>query len=257
MFFKCLIFFCTAVIYTLIEYLYSVIKNDNKYSNTETKEAVLSGLVLVITETTSALLFLFLTTKIYSFVWGSTPSSVSYREICIAIVLIDILYYFYHRVHHNNQKLFTIHQVHHVGTKYNLSLAIMLPWIGQASIYVMLVPLIFLHISPRAIIGAYFFILTYQLFCHMAYLKLPKWCDFFLVTPRNHRIHHYDDRESQMHNFGAVFSLWDRLLGTYSDTRKKEELFGIQGYTQIDMFDLQKKSVMQFFKKGSGQVTRG
>lgn len=247
--FKSLVFFFTAVVYTLIEYLYSVIKNDGRHIDEQTKNAVYSGVILIFTETTSVLIFLFLTTKLYTYLWGSVQS-VNLFQLVIAVILIDILYYFYHRIHHSNSKLFAIHKVHHIGTKYNLSLALMLPWVGQASIYCVLVPLIFLHISPYTIITAYFFLLTYQFFSHISYLQLPKWCDCFLVTPRNHRIHHYQDRFSQNHNFGAVFSIWDRLLSTYTTTEiKNESTLGVTGYKQKNFLEFQKETVTQFFKK--------
>lgn len=214
--FKTTIFFLTSVVYTLVEYFYSVLKNDNRYEQEEVRGAVYNGLVLIVTETTSVLLFIFLTTKLYKVFWGSIPNT-SLLQVAGTVVVIDFLYYFYHRIHHGNSRLYTIHRIHHVGTKYNLSLALMLPWIGQASIYLMFVPLVFFHISPYTIISAYYFLLTYQLFSHISYLQLPRWFDLFLVTPRNHRIHHYHDRESQMHNFGSVFSIWDRVFGTYSN----------------------------------------
>lgn len=247
--FKSLIFFFTAVIYALIEYLYSFIKGDGRHDNSQTIQAVYSGVVLIFTETISVLIFLFLTTKVYEYIWGDIPTTKT-PQVIIVIILIDILYYFYHRLHHSNSKLFMIHKVHHVGTKYNLALAIMLPWIGQASIYVMLIPLIFLHLTPYTIITAYFFVLTYQFFCHVSYLQLPKWCDYFLVTPRNHRIHHYQDRFSQNHNFGAVFSVWDRLLSTYTakEIKNNDDTYGVAEYKQKNIFDVQKETVIQFFK---------
>jgi sterol desaturase/sphingolipid hydroxylase (fatty acid hydroxylase superfamily) len=248
--FKSLVFFFTAVVYTLVEYFYSIIKNDNKYITEQTKNALYNGLVLIFTETTSVLIFLYITKKLYVTLWGNIPST-TLTQIVVAVVIIDAAYYFYHRVHHGNAKLFTIHSIHHVGTKYNLALALMLPWIGQASIYILLVPLIFLHISPYTIISAYFFVLTYQFFCHITYLQLPKWCDLFLVTPRNHRVHHYHDRYSQTHNFGAVFSIWDRIFSTYTDGKKEKrmEVFGIEGTIPKNFFEMEKETVIQFFRK--------
>ncbi len=70
------------------------------------------------------------------------------------------------------------------------------------------------------------------------------------MTPRNHRIHHYQDRFSQNHNFGAVFSIWDRLLSTYTTTEiKNESTLGVTGYKQKNFLEFQKETVTQFFKK--------
>ena len=37
------------------------------------------------------------------------------------------------------------------------------------------------------------------------------------MTPANHRWHHASNPEYLDKNFGGVFILWDRLLGTYQD----------------------------------------
>lgn len=244
---KTFIFFSTAVVYTLIEYFYSFLKNDGNFVNNEIRDALFNGLVLIFTETASVFLFIFFTSKIYVSLWGSIPNT-TLTQVFVTVVLIDIMYYFYHRVHHSNSKLFEIHKIHHVGTKYNLSLAIMLPWVGQASIYIMLILLIFLQISPYTIIIAYFFLLTYQFFCHISYLQLPKWCDSFLVTPRNHRIHHYKDRYSQAHNFGSIFSIWDKIFFTYTnESNGSNASFGMTDITHKGIIKMQKDSVAQLF----------
>jgi sterol desaturase/sphingolipid hydroxylase (fatty acid hydroxylase superfamily) len=194
-------------------------------------------------------MFLFITNELYAFLWGSIPGT-AIVEIVYTVIIIDILYYFYHRAHHRYSKLFTVHRIHHAGTKYNLALAIMLPWVGQASIYLMLIPLVLLHIAPVTIISGYFFVLTYQFFCHISYLQVPKGFNYFLITPNNHRVHHYDDRYGQSHNFGAVLSIWDRLFSTYLDPKvEKEEVFGIAGNTHMNFLYMQKKAVVQFFRK--------
>ena len=70
-----------------------------------------------------------------------------------------------------------------------------------------------------------------------------------LITSRNHRIHHLQDRESQMHNFGAVFSIWDRVFSTYSSIGSgKEAVFGASKASQKSFLEMQKETVMQLFK---------
>ena len=38
---------------------------------------------------------------------------------------------------------------------------------------------------------------------------------FLFITPALHRIHHSELLPEQNGNFGTIFSLWDRLFGTY------------------------------------------
>jgi sterol desaturase/sphingolipid hydroxylase (fatty acid hydroxylase superfamily) len=60
-----------------------------------------------------------------------------------------------------------------------------------------------------------------------------RWAEPLLVTPRLHRRHHVPATSQK--NFGAVFSIWDRLFGTLVnlDTAPHERL-GVPG--EIDSF---------------------
>jgi sterol desaturase/sphingolipid hydroxylase (fatty acid hydroxylase superfamily) len=44
-----------------------------------------------------------------------------------------------------------------------------------------------------------------------------RWLELVFVTPRYHHIHHSTDAEQHDGNYGSLFTLWDRLFGTYLD----------------------------------------
>ncbi|MEP7367337.1 MAG: sterol desaturase family protein, partial [Acidobacteriota bacterium] len=46
---------------------------------------------------------------------------------------------------------------------------------------------------------------------------LDRWLRLVFVTPETHRIHHSDRYEENMHNYGEMFTMWDRLLGTFQE----------------------------------------
>jgi sterol desaturase/sphingolipid hydroxylase (fatty acid hydroxylase superfamily) len=52
---------------------------------------------------------------------------------------------------------------------------------------------------------------------HMNVRWRSNWLERVLVTPRYHQIHHSDDAELHDGNYGSLFSIWDRLFGTYLD----------------------------------------
>jgi len=64
---------------------------------------------------------------------------------------------------------------------------------------------------------------------HLNVTWRSNWLEWFVVTPRYHHIHHSDKPEHYMANLAALFTIWDRLFGTYVDPDEvKEELsFGI------------------------------
>jgi sterol desaturase/sphingolipid hydroxylase (fatty acid hydroxylase superfamily) len=48
--------------------------------------------------------------------------------------------------------------------------------------------------------------------------RVEKALDRALVTPALHRFHHTRAGLERNHNYGTIFVLWDRLLGTYRAT---------------------------------------
>jgi sterol desaturase/sphingolipid hydroxylase (fatty acid hydroxylase superfamily) len=52
---------------------------------------------------------------------------------------------------------------------------------------------------------------------HMNVSWRSRWLELVLVTPRYHHIHHSTDAELHDANYGSLFSIWDRLFGTYVD----------------------------------------
>lgn len=64
------------------------------------------------------------------------------------------------------------------------------------------------------------------------HLNVPwgsRWLEWFIVTPRYHHIHHSDDPQHYKGNLAALFTIWDRLFGTYvdPDTTRRDLKFGI------------------------------
>jgi sterol desaturase/sphingolipid hydroxylase (fatty acid hydroxylase superfamily) len=52
---------------------------------------------------------------------------------------------------------------------------------------------------------------------HMKVSLRWRWLEYLVVTPRFHHIHHSADSRHYMANMGNIFSIWDRMFGTYID----------------------------------------
>jgi sterol desaturase/sphingolipid hydroxylase (fatty acid hydroxylase superfamily) len=67
-----------------------------------------------------------------------------------------------------------------------------------------------------------------------ANINLPQWLDrglsYILVSPNMHKVHHHWKQPYTDSNYGAVFSIWDRLLGTYKKLDPKEIHYGLDRY---------------------------
>jgi sterol desaturase/sphingolipid hydroxylase (fatty acid hydroxylase superfamily) len=69
-----------------------------------------------------------------------------------------------------------------------------------------------------------------------ANILFPKWLDrgmsWLIVTPGMHRVHHHFTLPYTDTNFGNIFSIWDRLFGTFAQMDNEKIVFGIDTYMQ-------------------------
>jgi sterol desaturase/sphingolipid hydroxylase (fatty acid hydroxylase superfamily) len=64
-----------------------------------------------------------------------------------------------------------------------------------------------------------------------ANISLPRWLDkslsWIIVSPNMHKVHHHYQLPFTDSNYGAVFSIWDRALGTFMKLDSKDITYGI------------------------------
>ncbi|MEO7531542.1 MAG: sterol desaturase family protein [Sediminibacterium sp.] len=64
-----------------------------------------------------------------------------------------------------------------------------------------------------------------------ANIRLPLWLDntlsWFLVSPNMHKVHHHYMRPQTDSNYGNIFSVWDRLFGTFNYTPVDKLQYGL------------------------------
>lgn len=57
--------------------------------------------------------------------------------------------------------------------------------------------------------------------------KLDKLLSYFLVSPDMHKIHHHYQLPYTDSNYGNIFSIWDRIFGTFSYLKREDVVYGI------------------------------
>jgi sterol desaturase/sphingolipid hydroxylase (fatty acid hydroxylase superfamily) len=57
--------------------------------------------------------------------------------------------------------------------------------------------------------------------------KLDKLMSYFLVSPDMHKIHHHYKLPYTDSNYGNIFSIWDRIFGTFSYMERETIVYGI------------------------------
>ncbi|MBC7890390.1 MAG: sterol desaturase family protein [Ferruginibacter sp.] len=67
-----------------------------------------------------------------------------------------------------------------------------------------------------------------------ANISLPKWLDnslsYILISPNMHKVHHHWKQPYTDSNYGAVLSIWDRLLGTFKELDPAKIRYGLDRY---------------------------
>ena len=146
------------------------------------------------------------------------------------MVAIDFSSYSVHRWMHANRKLWDLHAIHHSAeeltplTTYRqhiLEPVILNTCRAAASgLALGLLHAIFIDATPVITVfgmgvGFFVYMLTTNLHhCHIpvCYPRVLRW---LLVSPHQHQMHHSRDPRHYDCNFGVVFSIWDRIFGSY------------------------------------------
>jgi sterol desaturase/sphingolipid hydroxylase (fatty acid hydroxylase superfamily) len=124
--------------------------------------------------------------------------------------------YSFHILMHKVPLLWRMHRVHHL----DVSTGLRSHPLEFAGLLLTMVPLAILFgLDPWAL-AAYEIVESIANLLIHANLRLPEPLDralrWLLVTPNMHCLHHSSHRPETDSNYSQVFSLWDRLFGTYS-----------------------------------------
>jgi sterol desaturase/sphingolipid hydroxylase (fatty acid hydroxylase superfamily) len=132
----------------------------------------------------------------------------------------DFAGYLFHVLMHKVALFWRMHRVHHFDTHLDVSTSLRSHPLEFAAIFFTMVPLVIAFgLDPWALAAYEIVLVIVNLYSH-ANLRLPELLDrplrWLLVTPNMHCLHHSSFQPETDSNYGQVFSLWDRLFGTYS-----------------------------------------
>lgn len=138
-----------------------------------------------------------------------------------AFLLVDLLYYWFHRLSHEVNFLWAAHIVHHQSEEYNLSVALRQSWWQGLFSWWFYVPLAVLGFHPLVIVTVGAFNTLYQFWIHTKAIDRLGPLEHILNTPSHHRVHHGSDRKYLDRNHAGTLIIWDRIFGTFQ--REEEE----------------------------------
>ena len=158
-------------------------------------------------------------------------------KIIDTIILMDLVMYFWHIMTHRVPLLWRFHRVHHSDLDVDVSTTVRFH-IGEVipQFLVLTGTVYFIGADPVGVLVFECVFLLADFFRHSKF-RLPSWFEniywVLFVPPSMHRIHHSVDLEERNTNFGTIFSIWDRCLGTLLTGINQNQIWtGVDGHIQ-------------------------
>ena len=160
------------------------------------------------------------------------PDLPMWLYIIIGVLLMDFFgAYLPHFIEHKVKPLWMIHLVHHTDHKVDATTANRHHPLESVIRYTFTLIGVIIIGAPIGIVMLYqsMSIVATQ-FSH-ANIKLPRKVDhalsYFLVSPDMHKVHHHYMLPYTDSNYGNIFSIWDRMLGTYMELDRDQLIYGV------------------------------
>ncbi len=141
-------------------------------------------------------------------------------------VLVDLAYYWLHRLSHEVNILWAGHVVHHSSEEYNLTVALRQSSLHGLMSWVFYLPLALLGVPWVMFAVCHGINLIYQFWIHTREIDRLGVLETVMNTPSHHRVHHGVNPKYQDRNYAGVFIVWDRLFGTFVP-EEEEPVYGI------------------------------
>ena len=205
------------VVLVLIEIAYGHFVKDQKYRFFDTLSSLSSGVTNVLKDSLGlAMVLISYPYLVSQLALTQTPSG--WPTWVIAFVAIDFAGYWNHRLSHHVNLFWNSHVIHHSSEEFNLACALrqsISNLIGYTAI--LLLPAALLGVPYQVIAVLAPLHLFGQFWYHTQHIGKLGWLEYILVTPSQHRVHHAINKEYIDKNLGQIFSVWDRIFGTFQE----------------------------------------
>lgn len=153
--------------------------------------------------------------------WGflNTVMLPNWVDVLIAIVALDVVIYFQHRMFHAVPLLWRLHRMHHADLDLDVTTGARFHPLEILLSMAIKVAVVTILGAPADAVVLFEILLNATSMFNHANLRLPATIDpalrWLIVTPDVHRVHHSIIPTETDSNFGFSLSCWDRLFGTY------------------------------------------
>ena len=169
------------------------------------------------------------------------PGLKLWGEIILGVLLLDFVgAYLPHYTEHRIKPLWMIHLVHHSDPNVDTTTANRHHPLESIIRFLFTLFGVFIIGTSIGIVMLYQALSLVSTQFNHANIRLPKkldqWISYIIVSPDMHKIHHHYRLPYTDTNFGNIFSIWDRMLGTFSNYEREKIIYG------VDVFPDEKKN---------------
>lgn len=153
----------------------------------------------------------------------------------VGLMVLDLIgAYFIHWLEHRVKWMWMFHLIHHSDLNVDTTSANRHHPGESVFRFVFTTIAVVITGSPMWMVFMYqFFSVLLSQFNH-ANIAIPRWLDkvlsYVFITPDMHHVHHHYTLPYTDSNFGNIFSMWDRLFGTYMELDRNKIKYGIDTY---------------------------
>jgi sterol desaturase/sphingolipid hydroxylase (fatty acid hydroxylase superfamily) len=212
-------------IYAVIIPLEILLSNFRRQKFYSWKETVMNVYLNLLNAGIDMLLRLFIAFAILYFFY-QFHLSIQWHPVVYWVVLLfgeDFLFWVEHYVDHSVRLFWAVHVTHHSSPEYNLTTGFRSSVLMPVYKYLYFIPLVLLNFKPNDIVFMYAITQIYGILVHtQSVKKLPRWIEYFFVTPSHHRVHHASNVPYLDRNMGMLFIIWDRMFGTFTEEDPNE-----------------------------------
>ncbi len=138
----------------------------------------------------------------------------------LGIMALDLFAYFAHVLLHQSSLGWRFHRVHHSDEEVDVTTAFRQHPGESLWRIAWQLPAILLFALPLEVVALYLAVSALNAQLEHANVRVPATLDRILrllfVTPDMHKVHHSTDQRQTDTNYANIFSIWDRLFGTYT-----------------------------------------
>jgi sterol desaturase/sphingolipid hydroxylase (fatty acid hydroxylase superfamily) len=153
----------------------------------------------------------------------------------LSLLALDAATYWVHRLMHQTPLLWRVHLTHHIDASVDATTAFRQHPIEGVLRFSFIAVTAWGLGTPPAAIATYRLLGALNSVLEHANIRLPRWLDrlavLVWVTPDMHKVHHSRERSETDSNYANLFSLFDRLFGTFTPSSRGPLVrYGISGY---------------------------